>query len=124
MFEVGIVGRFEAAHLLEGNFGRASRLHGHTYRVQVSISGERIAANGSLVDVGRLREALDRCLGELDYQCLNDLPAFQDRPSTMEAIAAEVHRQLAATVRQLGGGLLRVQVWESPLAFAAYQAEC
>lgn len=124
MFEVGIVGRFEAAHRLEGNFGRASRLHGHTYRVQVSISGERIAASGSFVDVGRLREALDRCLSELDYQCLNDLPAFQDRPSTMEMIAAEVHRQLTATVRQLGGGLLRVQVWESPLAFAAYQADC
>ncbi|MGI8551459.1 MAG: 6-pyruvoyl trahydropterin synthase family protein, partial [Dehalococcoidia bacterium] len=50
MFEVGIVTQFEAAHRLQGEFGPATRTHGHTYRVQITVRGASLRADGTLFD--------------------------------------------------------------------------
>jgi 6-pyruvoyltetrahydropterin/6-carboxytetrahydropterin synthase len=67
MFEVTVAARFEAAHRLVGDFGPATRTHGHTYRLQVTIRGEALAPNGTLLDVGELRQAVDALAGSLHY---------------------------------------------------------
>ena len=41
MYEVYVAARFEAAHRLVGDFGPATRMHGHTYRMEVIVRGQR-----------------------------------------------------------------------------------
>ena len=59
MYEVYVAARFEAAHRLVGDFGPATRIHGHTYRIEVIVRGQRLAEDGTLYDIGRLKKALD-----------------------------------------------------------------
>jgi 6-pyruvoyltetrahydropterin/6-carboxytetrahydropterin synthase len=124
MFEIGITDEFEAAHSLIGDFGPATRQHGHTYRVEVRVEGQDLDPSGSLYDIGRLRSALRGVLEEMHYRNLNDLPALAGINTTAEALARHIFAGLAPSIRA-GAGTgrlgLKVTVWESSSAFASYR---
>lgn len=123
MFAIGVVAQFEAAHRLRGDFGPAIRLHGHTYRVEVEVAGPQLNEDGTLFDLGLLRAWVDEAVGELNYQNLDDLPAFAQRNSTAEEVARFLRETLAPRLHGQGLRMLTVRVWESPLAYAACQWE-
>jgi len=77
MYEVYVAAQFEAAHRLVGELGSATRLHGHTYRMEVMVRGERIKDDGTLYDIGQLRPAVDELAASLHYRDLNDVPEAQ-----------------------------------------------
>jgi len=122
MFEVGVVGQFEAAHQLVGDFGPATRLHGHTYRVEVLVRGSRLDETCVLFDVGRLQNALAGTLGELNYRRLDELDGLRGSNTTAEVIARHIHDRLADRLSLDSNLSLWVRVWESPQVFATYQA--
>lgn len=127
MFDVGVVAQFEAAHRLRGDFGPASQLHGHTYRVEVAARGPALGPDGTLCDLGVLQTAVRGVADGLSYRDLDAMPAFQGINTTAEAVARYLHGEI---VREVGAQLvgrgvrsLAVRVWESPLAWAGYEAE-
>ena len=122
MFELGIVEGFEAAHALAAEFGPASRIHGHTYRVEVVIRGETLDASGTLYPLNHLQEATRALLAPLHYQHLNTLPAFQSVNSTVEQVCFYLHRELSAALDRARLHSLKVSVWESPRIFASLDA--
>lgn len=126
MFEVGVVAQFEAAHRLRGNFGRASRLHGHTYRVEVSVRGLSLGQDGTLYDVGALQTVVNRVVDQLNYRDLDELPDFQGMNTTSEVVARYLQEEIAREVGAIPGGRgvssLAVRVWESPLVWACHEA--
>lgn len=122
MYEVGVVGQFEAAHRLQGDFGPATRLHGHTYRVEVSVSGERLGDDGTLLDLARLRTTVDDVCGELHCHDLDEVPGLTDANTTAERVAEHISAAVAKRLTAApAGGQLLVRVWESPAAFAAHR---
>jgi 6-pyruvoyltetrahydropterin/6-carboxytetrahydropterin synthase len=123
MFEVGVIGQFEAAHHLTGDFGPATRTHGHTYRVEVSVRGGVLRADGTLLDIVPMQHGLERVLGELHYQDLAELEAFAGSNTTAETVARHIYEQIAPLVAGQGVARLHVRVWESPIAFAGYEGE-
>lgn len=123
MFEVGVETQFEAAHALRGDFGPAVRRHGHTYRVELAVRGAALAGDGTLCDIGLLQQALARAVGPLNYQDLDEIPAFAGRNTTAEVVAEHLFEAVAG---QLAGHASRVamaivRVWESPRAYASYE---
>lgn len=119
MFEIGVSGQFEAAHRLVGDFGPAVRMHGHTYRLEVAVRGERLADDSTLYDIGRLREAVDGLASELHYRDLNEVPGLESVNTTAEAVANFIWERLAPDLREAGLATLIVRVWESPQVYAA-----
>jgi 6-pyruvoyltetrahydropterin/6-carboxytetrahydropterin synthase len=119
MYEVGVVAQFEAAHRLVGDFGPAARLHGHTYRLEVTLRGEQLNADGTLCDIGRLRADVDALAASLHYRDLETVPGLSGRNTTAEAVAAYCWDALAPSLRGQGLASLRVAIWESPQVFAA-----
>jgi 6-pyruvoyltetrahydropterin/6-carboxytetrahydropterin synthase len=121
MYEVGVVEQFEAAHRLRGNFGPATRRHGHRYRVELAVRGQALQDDGTLCDIGQLQDGLKQAVAELHYQDLDDVPAFADRNSTAEAVATHLVRRLKPALVGRGLQSLSVRVWESPAAFACLE---
>ncbi|MFL5735017.1 MAG: 6-pyruvoyl trahydropterin synthase family protein [Chloroflexia bacterium] len=112
--------QFEAAHRLVGDFGPATRTHGHTYRLEVAVRGERLDGSGVLFDIGRLRALVDALAGALNYRDLNELPAFAGANTTAEAVADYCWEALAADLRGAAPlASLVVRVWESPQVYAS-----
>jgi 6-pyruvoyltetrahydropterin/6-carboxytetrahydropterin synthase len=123
MFEVGVVAQFEAAHRLVGDFGPAQRMHGHTYRVEAVVVGRHLQADGTLFDITRLQAAVQQVVATLHYQNLDEVPGLNARNTTAEVVAEFVATQVAPALQHLGLTQLRVAIWESAQAWAAYTCE-
>ena len=119
-FEIGITREFESAHSLTGDFGPATRLHGHTYRVEVRAEASEIDPTGTFYDIGRLRGDLNAILEPLHYQNLNDVTELVGINTTAEVMARYICKNLASRIVKGKVEGLKVTVWESSSAFATY----
>ena len=119
MYEVYVVAQFEAAHRLIGDFGPATRTHGHTYRMEVILRGESLSDEGTLHDIGELRSAVEDLAASLHYRDLNDVPDLARVNTTAEAVADYCWERLAPPLRGQGLDSLTVRIWESPQVYAA-----
>jgi 6-pyruvoyltetrahydropterin/6-carboxytetrahydropterin synthase len=101
-FEFG----FDAAHhfeaVPEGHL--YGRLHGHSFLVEVAITGEPDGATGFVVDFALLEQAGAELRGELDHRLLNDVPGLA--VPSLENIARWVWERLVPRFP----GLCRVTV--------------
>ncbi len=119
MYEVYVAASFEAAHRLVGNFGPATRMHGHTYRLEVVVRGGRLRDDGTLYDVGLLQPAVEDLAASLHYRDLGEVPELADVNTTAEAVARYCWERLAPPLQDQGLDSLIVRIWESPQVYAA-----
>lgn len=107
--------RFEAAHVLPHHPGKCSRLHGHSYRLDVYLEGalhEHGPAAGMVEDFGFVAEIVEReIIDPLDHSSLND---YLDNP-TAENIVIWAGKILA---RRFNERLVKLVLWETPTACA------
>ncbi|AGK58017.1 hypothetical protein HYPDE_31713 [Hyphomicrobium denitrificans 1NES1] len=100
---------FEAAHFLpkvpEGH--KCRRLHGHNYRVDVTVAGG-LDARGFVLDYAELDAVVQPIIDELDHRCLNDIPGL-DNP-TSEILALWLRDRIA----KKAGAKPTIRVWETP----------
>ena len=120
-FEIGITDEFEAAHSLSGDFGPATRLHGHTYSVEVRAEAREIDSTGTFYNIGRLRAELRSVLEPLHYRNLNEVSEFAGTNTTAETVARYILKKLAPALRAGGVEGMSVTVWESSSSFASYR---
>ncbi|HEX4533296.1 MAG TPA: 6-carboxytetrahydropterin synthase [Rhizomicrobium sp.] len=64
---------FDAAHYLGDGAPENSRLHGHSFYVDVTLRGEPDPKTGFLRDLGEVKAALEAIRGELDHRLLNEV---------------------------------------------------
>jgi 6-pyruvoyltetrahydropterin/6-carboxytetrahydropterin synthase len=119
MYEVYVAAAFEAAHRLRGDFGPASRTHGHTYRLEAVVRGADLAEDGTLLDIGELRETVDGVAASLDYRDLDEVPGLAGKNTTAEVVAGFCWDGISPSLRGRGLDSLTVRVWESPQVYAA-----
>jgi len=119
VYEIYVAAQFEAAHRLVGDFGPATRPHGHTYRIEVILRGRDLRDDGTLYDIGQLRPAVEELAASLHYRDLNDVPDLAGVNTTAEAVARYCWDCLAPPLRDQGLDSLVVRIWESPQTYAA-----
>ena len=86
---------FEAAHHLpQAPQGHPNaRVHGHSFRVRVTLSGRPAPQTGLIVHFGDLEEALGQIKARLDHRYLNDIKGLET--PTLEHLALWIWEQLA-----------------------------
>lgn len=125
--------RFEAAHRLclshcnpEENkalFGSCSTVHGHSYRLQVTLRGTPDEC-GWLLNFAELKDIVrERVLKDYDHADLNSLADFRDIPPTAENMAEAVSRRLKPHCTGKNYHLFRVRVFETVDAWATWEAD-
>ena len=79
--------RFEAAHWLphvpEGH--KCARLHGHSFRIELSIHGAVDAKTGWFIDYGDLDDIWAPIHDALDHRLLNDVEGLENPTSEILA---------------------------------------
>ncbi len=120
-YEVMVETQFCAAHALRRYRGQGEAVHGHNWRIQVFVRGEKLDENHILIDFRAVREATEAIMQYLDHKHLNELPPFDGElnPST-ENIAAFVFHQVAARINNDHCQVTLVRAWETPATMAAY----
>lgn len=90
---------FEAAHFLpsapEGNENR--RIHGHSFKVEVSVAGSPDKETGLLIHFDKLKAICNRLVRDkLDHQFLNDIPGFEN--PTLENMSQKMFEILKSEI--------------------------
>lgn len=131
MYSLTVADHVMVAHSFRGEgFGPAQRVHGATFVVEAEFRAPRLDEANLLVDIAAARVELRRILDSFDYNNLDTLPAFAGQNTTTEFLCFHVHALLCAALAEgklgVGGHAVRavkVLLRESPLAWAAYEAE-
>lgn len=119
MFELKIVTHFAAAHQLTMVAKQCENLHGHNWKVEVMVAGERLNEAGVLIDFGELKAHVREIIGQLDHKFLNELEIINGQPSS-ENIAVHIAENLQKGLEGTGVRVSRVTTWESHNAAATY----
>jgi 6-pyruvoyltetrahydropterin/6-carboxytetrahydropterin synthase len=110
---------FEAAHFLphvpEGH--KCRRMHGHSYIVQLYVSGKIDERVGWVMDFGDLKEIAEPVINQLDHHCLNDISGLEN--PTCEILARWIWNRL----RPLLPSLTKISVKETPTSGCIYRGE-
>lgn len=108
---------FEAAHRLprvpEGH--KCARLHGHSYRVRVRVTGPVGDATGWVCDFAELKAAFAPIDEALDHRYLNEIEGLEN--PTSEVLAAWIWRRLQPRLP----GLSAVEVAETCTSGCIYR---
>lgn len=123
VYELRVVSQFAAAHQLEEYGGKCERLHGHNWKVEVSVTGSDLGKEGLLVDFRAIKEATERIIKGLDHQFLNDLKEFKGINPSSENIAHYLFRALSKALNTENYRVSGVTAWESESACATYREE-
>lgn len=97
---------FDAAHFLPeaGEESPYSRMHGHSFVLEVAIEGEPDARRGWVADFSDVASALSALREKLDHHLLNSIEGLE-RP-TLENICLWAARELKPQLK----GLVQVKV--------------
>lgn len=110
---------FEAAQALplfpEGHKCRG--VHGHSFRVEVSVTGPVDPATGLFFDHARISEAMKPLLARVDHTYLNEVPGLE--VPTIERLAKWFWDGLAPALP----GLSEIKIWETPRAWCVYRGD-
>ncbi len=123
MYELMVESSFAAAHQLRNYEGNCENLHGHNWRVQLTVCTGQLNNIGLGIDFKLLKKVLGTYLDELDHTNLNQLPPFSQENPSSENIARWLYQKLSQDENLQGVKVLRVTVWESEHACASYYQE-
>ncbi|MDU2065642.1 MAG: 6-carboxytetrahydropterin synthase QueD [Sporomusaceae bacterium] len=123
MFELTIQAEFEAAHNLCNYQGKCHRLHGHNWKVEVTVRGFELDELGMVIDFTVLKAEVKTIIDRLDHYYLNELPAFETKNPTAENIAKYIYDELVTPLEAKQVQIYEVKVWESPRSAVAYRQE-
>ena len=106
--------RFESAHSLPHHDGKCKNLHGHSYLLEVTVSGDIQTSGpkaGMVIDFSDLSKVVEEhIISKWDHQYLNDIVSFV---TTAENLAGETFRILTAA----GLAVEKVRLWETARAY-------
>lgn len=107
---------FDSAHQLEDYQGPCARVHGHTYKLQVTLEGMVNPATGMLVDFSTLKKIVnERIVDKLDHRMLNEVLDFNP--------TAELMAQWMFNLLREDLPVVRVRLWETPTSYATVEEE-
>ena len=120
MYVITVLSHFAAAHCLRHLHGKCEALHGHNWKVEVSLTSGRLGRGGMVLDFGILKKKVEEVLKNLDHTYLNELPHFSKREPSSENIAKYIYDEVERSLKGESATLRSVTAWESETARATY----
>ncbi len=123
MYSVSVLKNFSSAHFLRGYKGKCENLHGHNWKVLLSIESERLDKIGMVMDFKTLKSMLNEVISDLDHCCLNDHVFFKKVNPTSENIAAYIYKCVEKKIKLKNISGIEVSVWETDTSRATYRGK-
>jgi 6-pyruvoyltetrahydropterin/6-carboxytetrahydropterin synthase len=120
MYVITVLSHFAGAHRLRHLHGKCEALHGHNWKIEVSVASNHLGKEGIVIDFGILKRKVERVLKPLDHTFLNDLPFFSEQEPSSENIASYIFDRLEKDLKRDPVTVHSVTAWESETACATY----
>jgi 6-pyruvoyltetrahydropterin/6-carboxytetrahydropterin synthase len=119
MYEIRVKGSFSSAHNLREYKGKCEAIHGHNWKVEVSLISENLNSEGMVMDFNLAKKLLSQVLDKLDHKYINEIEPFNKVNPTSENIAKFIFQEMR---KKIGDNLKvkKVTVWETENSSASY----
>ena len=126
----------DCGHRLSDYVGKCRRIHGHTYRLEVTVGG-KVNEQGMIVDFSQLKEILvQKVENKFDHKLIlkiddilnqaiskaipkdEDWICWVDYNPTAENMVFDIFEVLKTELKGKNLGLKKVVIWETPSSFA------
>ena len=125
MFEVSVEQVFAAGHALRNYHGATEPIHGHNFKLQVTVEGDQLDSAGLLVDFIELKRIINDAVMRLDHRFINEVAPFDELNPSAENLARffsdEISKGLPAAAPEVPVRISSVKVWEMEGAAATYR---
>lgn len=124
MFEIVVESEFSAAHALT-IAGQREMLHGHDWRVTLTLEGERLDPDGLLCDFHTVQNTLRELTDRFHNRNLNDTAPFDRVNPSAEQVAKFIGDRMVSFVSEFAphARVAMVTVTEAPRCKAAYRPQ-
>jgi 6-pyruvoyltetrahydropterin/6-carboxytetrahydropterin synthase len=123
MYSVSIREQFIARHFLAKETGKEGTPHSHHYFVEVCAFGDRLDAQGFLINIVDLKHQLHLLVNEICDRLLNDLEVFRGTIPTLENLAHQLWVQIAPRLKGTNVSSIKVTVWEEEYICASFEGK-
>jgi 6-pyruvoyltetrahydropterin/6-carboxytetrahydropterin synthase len=120
MFELSVEVSFSAAHQLRGYKGKCENMHGHNWKVQVSVMSEDLNDIDLVIDFHDLKKMAREVIAPLDHAYLNDIFPFTEKNPSSENMAKWIFDCMKKKIADNAVRVSAVTVWESDTSSATY----
>lgn len=122
MFEVSVEQTFAAGHALRNYHGKCEDVHGHNYRVRITVEGDKLDSTGLLVDFLEVNSLITGAVSYLDHRFINDLAPFDELNPSAENIAKYFYDKVSGGLKnEVPVRISAVEVWETDTSSAVYR---
>ncbi|MBW6512401.1 MAG: 6-carboxytetrahydropterin synthase QueD [Desulfuromonadaceae bacterium] len=120
MYRLKIQIHFASAHNLINYQGECENLHGHNWKVEVTVAARELDVAGLGIDFRILKRESAAVVKLLDHKYLNQIPPFDKISPSSENIARFLFEQLSDCLNSDNVTVELVNIWESDYACASY----
>ncbi|WP_301098573.1 6-carboxytetrahydropterin synthase QueD [Otariodibacter sp.] len=140
MFKIAKEFSFDMAHMLDGHDGKCKNLHGHTYKLQVEISGDLYVEgpkSGMVMDYADLKASVnEHILNHMDHAFIYD--STNERESQVATLLNDLNSKTFAipyrttaenmakymfdTLKTAGLPVSLIRLWETPTSYCEYSS--
>ena len=113
MYYLKIVDYFAAAHNLINYKGKCEELHGHNWKVEILVKGDKLDKAGMLIDFKILKKFLKEILELLDHKYINQIEYFKGISPSSENIAKFIFEKMKEKLKDTNAEISEVRCWES-----------
>lgn len=121
---------FSAAHYLPNHEGLCKQLHGHTYKLEVTVSAKRLITQGPqtgmIVDFSVLKSIMKERLKQLDHSLLNDRWLNPTAEIMVMDIAIDLNAEFGEGQRWDHDPIIqldRLRLWETSTSYAEWRRD-
>jgi 6-pyruvoyltetrahydropterin/6-carboxytetrahydropterin synthase len=119
MYELLVQTEFAAAHYLREYEGKCENLHGHNWKIEVTLRSTKLDRAGMLIDFKHARAIISGVLESYDHRYLNDVEEFRVDNPTTENISRILYKSIGARLPE-GVSISKVTCWESDHCGSSY----
>ncbi len=140
MYTIKKIFKFEMAHWLTNSYSQeCQRVHGHSYKLEVHISREKLNDQGMVIDFKRLKEVVQPLVNKFDHMCIGQMPkegasvpfdtlkkmgvVLVDYNPTAENMVKYFYDQIKKSLFSFGIQGLKVSLWETETGCVSYEKE-
>jgi 6-pyruvoyltetrahydropterin/6-carboxytetrahydropterin synthase len=123
MFQVTVDETFSSGHALRGYKGKCENVHGHNYKLRVTLEGPQLDSTGLLYDFTHLKRVIREIVGGVDHKFLNDMAPFDVINPSAENLAKYFYDETTRQVNAMpeGARITSITIWETDTTSASYR---
>ena len=122
MFKVSKEMMISATHRVREHQGGCERIHGHNWKIIVTVGSEMLNEMGMVIDFKDLKHSMHKIIMPMDHNDINDYSPFDKINPTSENLAKFIFDEMSKELNDNRKRIVEVKVYETDTSMATYSS--